>query len=110
MRALPIVMLTLLGGAGTAVADRELCASGAKFRGAALDLDVKNADIKDVYRLLADVGKVNLVMADTVNGKVTLRLKRVPWDQIACSIAALNKLRIVVQDSILMIDRRSEPK
>ncbi|MBL0216010.1 MAG: hypothetical protein IPQ07_19285 [Myxococcales bacterium] len=110
MRALPIVMMTVLGAAGTAVADRELCAPGAKFHGAALDLDVKNADIKDVFRLLADVGKVNLVMADTVNGKVTLRLKRVPWDQIACSVAALNKLRIVVQDSILMIERRSETK
>jgi type IV pilus assembly protein PilQ len=59
-----------------------------------------------VFRLLADVGRVNLVVNDKVEGKVTLRLKRVPWDQIACTIAAVHKLQITVQDSILMVTRR----
>jgi type IV pilus assembly protein PilQ len=106
MRALLITIVSLIAVPGGAAADRDLCAPGAKFRGAPLDLDVKDADIKDVFRLLADVGKVNLVVSDAVAGKVTLRLKRVPWDQIACSVAAVHKLRILVQDTILMIDRR----
>jgi len=46
---------------------------GTKYRGATMDLDVKDADIKDVFRLLADVGKVNLVVPDDVSGRVTLR-------------------------------------
>ncbi len=103
---LPIAIATVLALAGPAVADRELCGAGAKYRGSTVDLDVKNADIKDVFRLLADVGKVNLVIADAVSGKVTLRLKRVPWDQIACTVAAVHKLRISVQDTILMIEKR----
>lgn len=102
MRALAILLLL----AATASADRDLCAPGAKWRGAALDLDVKSADIHDVLRLIADVGKVNLVISDDVAGKVTLRLKRVPWDQIACTIAAVHKLQIVVQDNILMVSKR----
>jgi type IV pilus assembly protein PilQ len=102
MRALGILMLL----AGTASADRDLCAPGARWRGAAVDLDVKAADIHDLFRLLADVGKVNLVISDEVAGKVTLRLKRVPWDQIACTIAAVHKLEIRVQDNILMVSKR----
>lgn len=105
MRALAIAVL-VMGFAGTAAADRDLCAPGTRFRGAPLDLDVKAADIRDVFRLLADVGRVNLVVDDKVEGKVTLQLKRVPWDQIACTVAAVHKLRILVQDSILMVTKR----
>ncbi len=46
-----------------------------------IDLDVKDADLHDVCRLLAEVGKVNIVVADDVKGSVTLKLKRVPWDR-----------------------------
>jgi len=104
MRALLIAIVLLAGG--TAGADHDMCAPGTKFRGTVLDLDVKAADIRDLFRLLADVSKTNLVVADDVQGKVTLRLKRVPWDQIACTIAAVQKLQITVQDSILMITKK----
>lgn len=46
-----------------------------------IDLDVEGADLHDVCRLLAEVGKVNIVVADDVKGSVTLVLKRVPWDR-----------------------------
>lgn len=46
-----------------------------------IDLDVKGADIHDVCRLLADVGKANIVVADDVHGSVTVKMKHVPWDQ-----------------------------
>jgi len=105
MRALVIAaMLTLLTDA--AAADRDLCAPGTQFRGTPIDLDLQAADIRDVFRLLADVGRVNLVVDDQVSGRVTLRLKRVPWDQVACTVAAVHRLRITVQDSILMITKR----
>lgn len=105
MRALAIAVM-VMGLAGSAAADRDLCAPGTRFRGAPVDLDLKDADIRDVFRLLADVGRVNLVVNDKVDGKVTLRLKRVPWDQIACTVAAVHKLQIMVQDSILMVSKR----
>jgi type IV pilus assembly protein PilQ len=105
VRALAIAVM-VMGLAGSAAADRDLCAPGTRFRGAPVDLDLKDADIRDVFRLLADVGRVNLVVDDKVDGKVTLRLKRVPWDQIACTVAAVHKLQIMVQDSILMVTKR----
>ncbi len=102
-------LLTALGvalAATPAAADREMCTRGVKYRGASMDLDVKAADLKDVLRLLADVGKVNLVVPDDVSGRVTLRLARVPWDQVLCTVAAAHKLTITVRDGILMVARK----
>ena len=99
MRALAVVMLLCT----TARADRDLCARGTRFRGQAVDLDVKNAEVHDLFRLLSDVGKVNIVVPDDVTGKVTLKLQRVPWDQVACVIAAVKKLTITVQGNVLLV-------
>jgi len=51
------------------------------FTGRRIDLDLKDADIHNVLRLLSDVGQVNVVTADNVTGTVTIRMRNVPWDQ-----------------------------
>jgi len=99
MRALLVVMLL----AGVAHADRDLCARGTQYRGAPIDLDVKNADVHDIYRLLSDVGRVNVVVSDKVQGKVTMKLRHVPWDQAACTVAAVHHLTITVQGNVLLV-------
>lgn len=52
-----------------------------RYAGRRIDLDLKDADIHNVLRLLADVGRVNVVTADNVQGTVTIRMRNVPWDQ-----------------------------
>ena len=86
-------------------AERRMCGPGAKYHGAPLDLDVKDADIHDVYRLLADVGNINIVVADTVQGRVTLKLKRVAWDLAACTIASVHKLEVTVHDNVVLVKK-----
>jgi type IV pilus secretin PilQ/predicted competence protein len=51
------------------------------YTGQKLSLDFKDADIKNVFRLLAEVSGLNIVVTNDVNRKVTLRLVDVPWDQ-----------------------------
>jgi type IV pilus assembly protein PilQ len=87
-------------------AEREMCRRGAKFHGAPIDLDVKGADIQEVMRLLADVGNINIVVADDVQGKVTLKLKRVAWDLAACTIAQVHKLDVTLHDNIVLVKKR----
>jgi type IV pilus assembly protein PilQ len=53
----------------------------AHYTGRRISLDLKDADIHNVLRLLADVSKLNIVAADDVSGKITLKLRNVPWDQ-----------------------------
>jgi len=81
-----------------------------RYRGKPIDLDVKGADIHDVYRLLGDVGRVNIVLGDDVTGKVTLWLKRVPWDQVVCTVAAVHKLVVAKDGNVLTITKREPPK
>jgi type IV pilus assembly protein PilQ len=51
------------------------------YHGATVDFDFKDAPIHDLLRIIADTGHVNIVVPDTIDAKVTVRLKRVPWDQ-----------------------------
>lgn len=52
-----------------------------KYTGQRISLDFKDADIKNVFRLLAEVSGLNIVVTDDVTRKVTVRLVDVPWDQ-----------------------------
>lgn len=53
----------------------------ARYKGRRISLDLKDADVKNVLRLLADVSKLNIVAADDVEGNITVKLRNVPWDQ-----------------------------
>jgi type IV pilus assembly protein PilQ len=52
-----------------------------KYSGQRISLDFKDADIKNVFRLLAEVSGLNIVVTGDVQRRVTLRLVDVPWDQ-----------------------------
>ncbi len=52
-----------------------------RYRGRRISLDLKDAEIQNVLRLLADVSKLNIVASDDVKGRITIKLKNVPWDQ-----------------------------
>ena len=100
-----VVVASILASPAIAHADRPLCYRGARYHGAAIDLDVKGADVHDVMRLLADVGNINIVVSDEVQAKVTLKLERVPWDQVACTIAALYKLDVTVHANVVLVKK-----
>ena len=50
-------------------------------KGQRISLELKNTDILDVLRLIADVSKLNIITSDDVGGTVTVRLLNVPWQQ-----------------------------
>ncbi len=56
---------------------------GAKkiYRGQLVSFDFKDADIRDVLRIIADISNFNMIIARNVAGTVTLKLTNVPWDQ-----------------------------
>jgi type IV pilus assembly protein PilQ len=77
-----------------------------RYRGAPIDLDVKSADLADVFRLLAEVGHVNIVMAGEVTGTITLGLKRVPWDQALDVIARAKDLAVERDGNVIVVRKR----
>jgi type IV pilus assembly protein PilQ len=63
-----------------------------KYTGQKISLDFKDADIKNVFRLLAEVSGLNIIVTNDVNRKVTIRLTEVPWDQALDLIIDTNGL------------------
>ena len=52
-----------------------------KYVGKRVSFEFKDIDIHNLLRLIAEVSKKNIVVADDVQGKVSIRLRNVPWDQ-----------------------------
>ncbi|NUP06640.1 MAG: type IV pilus secretin PilQ [Polyangiaceae bacterium] len=71
--------------------------------GRRIDLDLKDADIHDVLRLLADVGRVNVVTADNVSGSVTIRMRSVPWDQALETVLQAKGLGMVRKGNLIRV-------
>ncbi len=51
------------------------------YVGQKLSLNFQDIPVRSVLQLIADFTELNLVASDTVEGKITLRLENVPWDQ-----------------------------
>ena len=51
------------------------------YRGKKLSLNFQDIEVRSVLQLLADFTNKNIVVSDSVQGNITLRLKDVPWDQ-----------------------------
>lgn len=51
------------------------------YVGEKLSLNFQDIEVRSVLQLLADFTDLNIVVSDSVQGKLTLRLKNVPWDQ-----------------------------
>ena len=51
------------------------------YVGDKLSLNFQDIEVRSVLQLLADFTGLNMVVSDSVSGRITLRLKNVPWDQ-----------------------------
>ncbi|MGB8930070.1 MAG: type IV pilus secretin PilQ, partial [Anaeromyxobacteraceae bacterium] len=51
------------------------------YTGRRITLDFHDIEVRNLLRLIADVSKRNIIVADDVTGKVTVSLRNVPWDQ-----------------------------
>ncbi len=72
-----LILAALLAIAWAKPAD----ACAPRCTGKKITVDLQNAEIGNVLRLLADVSGHNFVYGEEVKGKVTLKLREVPWDQ-----------------------------
>ena len=52
-----------------------------EFTGEKLSLNFQDIEVRAVLQIIADFTELNLVASDTVQGRITLRLDNVPWDQ-----------------------------
>ena len=52
-----------------------------EYSGEPVFIDLQNAEVEHVLRLITSITDYNLIMDEGVRGKISLRLQNVPWDQ-----------------------------
>ncbi len=90
------------GAAGFASSPSNVLAQQ-RYNGRRIDIDLKDADIHNVLRLLADTGHVNVVTADDVAGTITIRMRNVPWDQVLDVVLQAKGLGMVRQGNLIRV-------
>lgn len=68
-----------------------------------ISLDVQDADIKSVLRLLAEQGNVSVVSGDDVKGPLTLQIRDVPWEQALETILDIKGLTKKREGSVISV-------
>ncbi|HEX7518698.1 MAG TPA: type IV pilus secretin PilQ, partial [Candidatus Deferrimicrobium sp.] len=76
---------------------------GRKYRGQRISMDFKDADLTNVFRIIAEVSNLNIITADDVKGKVSLRLVNVPWDQALDIVLRSKSLGASQEGNVLRI-------
>src|SRR5512137_59145 len=79
----PAAVTAQAAGFGAAAPDYALLGAPGQrqYTGQRITLEFHDIEVRNLLRLLADVSKKNMVVADDVGGKITVSLRNVPWDQ-----------------------------
>lgn len=88
-----------------AVGPKEVESQERQFTGEPIDLELKDADIKDVLRTFAKITGLNIVVDPDVTGSVTVNLVHVPWDQALDIILRINRLDYIIENNVLRVAR-----
>ena len=80
------------------------------YTGSRISLDVQDARIDGLFRLLSEQGNVNIVAGeDVIKVKedkfrtVTLNMKNVPWEEALDTILAIHNLYKVINNNVIMV-------
>jgi len=74
-----------------------------KFEGDLLSLNFQDIEVRAVLQIIADFTGLNVVVSDTVQGNLTLRLQNVPWDQALDIIMRTKGLTMRQQGNVIYI-------
>ncbi len=79
-----------------------------EYSGERLTLNFQDIDVRAVLQLLADTSGQNIVVSDSVQGSVTLRLQNVPWDQALDIVMRSKGLAMRKRDNVIMVGPADE--
>jgi len=73
------------------------------YAGKPITLNFQNVETRTALQILADVSGKNMVVSDSVNGNMALRLQNVPWDQALDIIVKSRGLAMRESDNVVFI-------
>ncbi|MBF0294121.1 MAG: type IV pilus secretin PilQ [Magnetococcales bacterium] len=78
------------------------------YSGQKVSLDVKDIDIQNALRFMAEIAKINIILSDAVTGTLTMHISDVPWDQALDLMLEAKGLGKIRQGNVLRIAPRAD--
>lgn len=88
---------------GPSFETRRIVTEATRYTGKRISLNLVDADIKQVFRLFHEISGINFVLDPSVEGRVTIVLDEVPWDQALDIILKNNGLDKVYENNVIRI-------
>jgi type IV pilus secretin PilQ/predicted competence protein len=86
---------------------RPAAQANSRFSGQPLTLDLINTSLVDFFRLMAEEGGINIVLDPEVKGNISIKVVKLPWDQIFEAALINNDLDKQVEGNLVRIARKS---
>lgn len=81
--------------------------NGSRFSGHPLTLDLVNVPLVDFFRLMADEGGINIVLDPAVKGTLSMKVVKMPWDQIFEAALLNNGLDKQIEGTMVRVAMKS---
>jgi len=78
-----------------------------RFTGHPLSLDLIDISLVDFFRLMAEEGGINIVLDPGISGSISIKVVKVPWDQIFEAALANNGLDKQIEGNLVRIARKA---
>lgn len=82
---------------------KKISSDQAVYTGKRISMNLVDTDIKQIFRLFHEISGLNFVLDPGVDGKVTIVLDNVPWDQALDIILKNNGLDKVLENNVIRI-------
>ena len=74
-----------------------------EYTGRPISIHLKDVDIRDVLYFISEGTGLNMVISEGVSGKISLKLRKVPWDQALLIVLKTRKLGYVREGNVIRI-------
>jgi type IV pilus secretin PilQ/predicted competence protein len=103
----PAVVTQVVSQTPPSTLPKMISVTNSRFSGQPLTLDLIDIPLVDFFRLMADEGGINIVMDPGIKEKVSIKVVKVPWDQIFEAVMNNNNLDKQVEGSVVRIARKA---
>ena len=76
--------------------------------GAPMSMNFQNIEVRTALQIVADFTGLNIITSDSVTGSLTLKLHKVPWDQVLDIMAQAKGLSVRRQGNVIWVAPRAE--
>ncbi len=78
------------------------------YRGEKISFNFQDVDLRAVLGIIADESNLNIIASESVNGKLTLKVKDIPWDQALDVVMQVKGLDMRKNGTVVWIAPKDE--